>query len=73
MIKIHVKSRMVGMFNDKFDHCPCCNNYLDKKKLKLTCNDSDLSFLGPGISLYFSTTKYFALFIYIILMITGSF
>ena len=36
-----------------FSVCPCCGIAVVKKRISLWCSVDDLSFLGPGVILYF--------------------
>lgn len=37
--------------------CPCCENFIDKTPIELSCSIQELSFLGPTFTLYFELQK----------------
>ena len=52
--------------------CPCCENIIEKDPIPLTCNDEELLFLGLGYPLFYKLTRYFAMIIGMIFLISGS-
>ena len=52
--------------------CPCCENIIEKEPIALNCADEELLYLGVGYPLFYKLTRYFAVIIGMIFLISGS-
>lgn len=70
----HARSKQVGtVIPDCKELCECCGVQIENEPMGICCSLVDLSFLGPGIPLYFGFVKASMLFFLITSLIYSTF